>query len=234
MRRDENSIHGVHGEPHLRPANHVESESEPAGDEPGLAWAAGQDGRLPRYGDHFRRQWERTHGAARWVVVVLAGLAAGPFAVLGAMFQAMTGQTGFGHLAVILFGPIIEEVLKIACALMLVERRPWLLPGVAGILCIGVLGGFGFAAIENVMYLRVYFPDHGPGLAAWRWTVNVALHTGCTVIAAWGVARTWRAVVCDGRPPDLSLAMPWLIAAIIIHGVYNAFAIALGMLGHAP
>ncbi len=236
-RKDSESFGRVEDEPHLRreePARDSDTETNAVGDEPGLAWTADQGVALPSYGDHFERRRAATSSAAQWVTVLLAGIAAGPFAVGGAFLQAMTGRGGFGHMAIIVFGPIIEEVLKIACALMLVERRPWLLPGVGGILCIGALGGLGFAAIENVMYLRVYFPDHGLELAQWRWTVNVALHTGCTLIAALGVARVWRAVVQERRPPDLNLAYPWLIAAIVIHGAYNAFAMVLGMLGHSP
>jgi RsiW-degrading membrane proteinase PrsW (M82 family) len=99
---------------------------------------------------------------------------------------------------------------------------------------IGAAAGFSFAAIENWIYLNIYFPDHGPDLVQWRWTAGVALHVGCSIIAAWGVAKMWRAVVTTRRPADLSIAFGCIVTAILIHGAYNAFAVIIEVAGIGP
>jgi hypothetical protein len=207
---------------------------ESVADEPSLGWRKIDRTAAPGFAEHLEKMQRETSPSLQWFVVLGAALFAGPFAVFGAFFKAAIGEQGWGYFAVIVIGPVIEEMLKVVCALWLVERKPWLLPGAGAIILIGAVGGFSFAAIENWIYLNVYFPDHGPELAQWRWTAGVALHVGCSIIAAWGVAKMWRAVMTTRRPADLSIAFGWIVTAILIHGAYNAFAVFIEMAGIGP
>lgn len=220
-----------------RASNVVEDDREcerSVADEPALSWSAINRNATPGFAESVRLRRGAGSQSRRWLLLVLIGLLTGPFAIFGAFFKALAGESGFGYVAVVVIGPVIEEMLKIAGILWLVERRPWIVPSVAGILLVGVLGGLGFAAIENVMYLSVYFPEHGPALARWRWTVCVVMHVGCSFVAAKGVAVMWKQSMMSGKPADVSAAFPYLVAAIAIHGGYNALAVLLHIFGLSP
>jgi len=207
---------------------------ESVADEPSLSWRVIDRTAAPGFAEHLALMRRTVSPITQWLIVLGAAVVAGPFAVFGAFFKAAVGEHGWGYVAIVIVGPVIEEILKIVAAMWIVERKPWLIPNAGAILLIGVMGGLGFAAIENLMYLNVYFPDHGPGLAWWRWTVAVALHIGCSFLAACGVAKMWRAVLATRRPADLSVAFGWILAAILIHGGYNAFAVIIETVGIGP
>jgi RsiW-degrading membrane proteinase PrsW (M82 family) len=168
-----------------------------------------------------------------WVVVLLLAVAAGPTAVV-AVFLSGVG-TGLGDFSewvtLTVVGPVAEEVLKVVCVTVALERAPWLFRSRAQFLAVGLAAGLAFAAIENLLYLFVYIPDPSPLIVAWRWTVCVVLHTGCSAIAAMGLAHTWRAARAQLQRPNIESAFPFLLAAIIIHGLYNAAAIAMSLAG---
>jgi len=166
-----------------------------------------------------------------WWITLLVALAAGPWGVAGAM--ADSGGSSFGLLMLAVFGPVAEEITKVAAALWVVEKRPFFFRSFGQILICAACGGLAFAAIENVIYTRVYFPEHTPEFSQFRWTVCVALHMGCSSIAGIGLVRIWRATMRDLSPPRLALGVPWFITAMVIHGVYNLstmFASAAGWL----
>lgn len=245
--------HGVEDEPHLGAARidgrgsgrledepaHVgparpDSEGPSVADEPGLTW---RDLDPAEHQAYRHRLQEKLAGTPWWWklgVVLAAAIAAGPFAVFGAFYKTLLGDGGFGIFAIVVVGPALEEVLKVACILWIVERRPWWVPGAWAILFVGATAGLVFAAIENVLYLRVYFPDHEPALATWRWTINVALHTGCSLMAAVGVAKIWKDVMQRGREAEISRGFPWLVAAIVTHGTYNLLAVIGAYYGLTP
>jgi RsiW-degrading membrane proteinase PrsW (M82 family) len=91
----------------------------------------------------------------------------------------------------------------------------------------GAMAGLLFAVIENVLYLKVYIPDPSPALVLWRWTVCVALHTGCSLVAASGVARVRTTSLQEGAPPALEHGARRILLAVVLHGVYNALALLL-------
>lgn len=160
-----------------------------------------------------------------WALTGLIALAAGPFAVMGAFWGA--GQTMFSVLALVVFGPMIEEVCKLAIPTYVVERKPHLFVGSGQIVLCGGCGGLAFAIIENLLYLHVYVPNPSAGLVLWRWTVCVALHVGCSMIGAIGLARAWRKGIESRRRPDVGRAARWVVLATVIHGVYNGLALVL-------
>jgi hypothetical protein len=164
-----------------------------------------------------------------WGLTLLVALAAGPWAVLGALMNG--GQSISGALMLVFFGPVTEELMKIAGVTLVIEKWPYALRGAAQIVICSVAGGLAFAAIENLLYFYVYVPSPTHKLIVWRWTACVALHTVCSFIAGLGAVRVWRNVWRTHSPPKLSLALPFIIAASVTHGLYNATALVLELTG---
>lgn len=177
----------------------------------------------------FRR--EQTTAAKSWVCTLGLVLLAGPWAILGTFISGSgrTDQTVPYAMALMLvvIGPITEEMMKIAVALYVVEKKPFLFRSPLQIFVTVLAGAFVFAAIENILYLYVYVPDPSPELALWRWTVCVALHVSCSLIAAIGLTKIWKHTWTNLQRPQISYAYPFIITAVIVHGAYNAFAIYL-------
>ncbi len=195
-------------------------------DEPALAGLrpAGADSTLT-YAHWLDRKRSGATAAQSWATTLGAALVAGPFAVIGALFGQP--ESAGGLIALTIFGPLAEEMLKVATALWLVEKKPYLFRSPAQILVCAAASGLAFAALENLLYLHVYVPHPSAELVAWRWTVCVALHVGCTLIAHFGVLRMWRDIWARRARPNLALAYPFLVAAVVLHGLYNAFALLL-------
>jgi RsiW-degrading membrane proteinase PrsW (M82 family) len=198
-------------------------------DEPGLSRElAGEPppGTLT-YETWLARGRGRTGWPASWAVTAVVALLAGPWAVLGALWGS--GQSLFQILLIIVFGPVAEEVMKTAAVLYVIEKRPYWYRSPLQIALCALAGGLAFAAIENLMYLHVHIADPSPGLVYWRWTVCTGMHTACSFIAGLGLVRIWRDVWKRRARPNLTLGFPYLAAAILIHGSYNAFAMYLAM-----
>jgi hypothetical protein len=203
-------------------------------DEPSLAWNAEGTARVHGYADLLEQRRRATPAAWRWATVAALALASGPFGIFGAFWSVLGGATGLGYLAVVVVAPVVEEMTKIALLLWVAEKRPWLLPGVGAIVLSGFLAGAGFGAIENIVYLEVYFPDRAAGIAPWRWLATAPMHAVASAIAATGVARMWRDGLRREAPPSIPLASPWIVAAIVLHAAFNAVAIGLSLAGVAP
>ena len=174
----------------------------------------------------FHQQMVAQTAASRsWLVTLAVALVAGPAAILGTFWA---GAGGFvGAVMMVVMGPTIEEIFKIALPLWIVEKRPWLFRSGLQVMLCAAWGGFVFAVVENLLYLNVYIPDPSPQLILWRWTVCVALHTGCSLVAAVGLLEIRRQMLRQARRPQLSDGAAWLVAAICIHGLYNAAAILM-------
>jgi RsiW-degrading membrane proteinase PrsW (M82 family) len=180
------------------------------------------------------RRWLEDRMAATpvwrsWLVTFLLALAAGPWAVVGT-FLAGSGEGAFALVVLVAVGPLIEEVMKVGAALWVVEVRPYWFRSPWQIAIGAAASGLAFAAIENLLYLQLYVPNPTPQLALWRWTVCVTLHTSCTLVAGIGLIRIWRRTMHDKTRPELSLGAPLLIAAIVLHGTYNALAVGFELL----
>ena len=192
-------------------------------DEPALSpeLVANDDGVRLTYADWLAWRLETTSRARTWLVTLMIMLAAGPWAVLGALLRGFVSST-WGLVAIAIVAPVTEEVMKVAIAWWVVEKRPYLFRWSAQILACALAGGLAFAAIENVMYLEVYIPDATVKLAVIRWTVCVAMHVTCSCLAGFGLVLMWRRSLSEYVRPDIRIAAPWIIAAICIHGTYNA------------
>ena len=167
-----------------------------------------------------------------WAAVGGATLAGGLLAVAGTFLTATRAGMPFGGqiFQSVLMAPAVEEVMKLAAAAILIERMPYLLRKRSQLLLIGLGSGLGFAVIENILYLTVYLNSPSLALILWRWIVCTALHVFCTYIATCGLIRVWERTVREGRPPRMGLAARALTTAMIIHGTYNAGAIAIDFL----
>jgi predicted RNA-binding Zn-ribbon protein involved in translation (DUF1610 family) len=174
----------------------------------------------------LKRRLEETSLSKGWTIAVLLALCGGPWAVVAALIHTNPGGVAGTSVIVmaVVFGPALEETMKIAAAACVVEVRPYLFRRVEQVQVAAVGAALLFAVIENVIYLNIYFPTHSLEFALWRWTVCVALHVGCTLIATRGLIRTWSRTVTEYRPPNLALGFRALVTAIVIHACYNAGA----------
>lgn len=176
---------------------------------------------------------------ARWLTVKIAAtpyetsllvtaaliVLAGPWGVIGALWEGMAGGgLGAGLAAVVIFGPVSEEIMKIALALWVVEKRPYLFKSIWQILVAAAAGGLMFGVIENLMYLNVYIPEATPKLAKFRWTVCTGLHVNCSFVAGVGLARIWDHAMRNRTAPQIGKGMPWFATAMLGHGLYNLAA----------
>jgi len=160
-------------------------------------------------------------------VAILAAALAGPFAILGAF---MAGRQGwYGVLYVVVFAPVIEELLKQSGMIYLLEKKPYRVFAAWQFVFSAVVSAAIFATIENLLYIHLYVPSAvllvAPAVfAKFRWTICTALHIACSGIASLGMIRVWRKQLADGKAADLTVAYPYFVAAIVVHGGYNLAA----------
>ncbi len=182
------------------------------------------------YASWIERGRQRTTPVFTWVLTAAAILLAGPFAVFGAV--TTSGETAFALLRLTVFGPLAEEVPKVGLPLLVVERRPYWFSSSTQILLAALGGSLAFAAIENLLYLNAYIATPSELLVTWRWTICVALHVGCSLLAGLGLTRMWRLIWQQHRRPRFGIATPWFVAAIAIHGAYNFGALLLARIDY--
>jgi hypothetical protein len=208
---EEMADHGVFDEPHMaREVGHI-----PAGT-PGMG----------RFADLLAERRAATSPATSWGVTLLLVAIAGPWAVVATFLSALYGEMGAaGLLAIVLVAPLTEEILKVSVPAWIVERRPWLFISRLQILLCGLAAGFAFGFLENLLYLFVYIENPSPAIIMWRWLICTPMHMGWSMVAAWGLAVAWREGMDRRERPELTRAYPYTIAAIVLHGLYNAFAV---------
>ncbi len=237
----------VFGEPHMRadskpfdpqppaprkPAEEADDQSplDSVWNEPAVAaqQAAAISGASAPYARWLVEGRARYGWGRSWLVTCGLTLVAGPLALLSAFWGA--GHTWFHVLALTVFGPLVEEMGKIMAALVTVEKRPFAFRSKWQIIICCAVAAAVFAVIENLLYLHVYVREPSAELIYWRWTVCTGLHVGCSLVAAWGVVHVWQDVWRHHQPPRVEVGYPFWMTAIVIHGVYNAFALMFEML----
>jgi hypothetical protein len=77
------------------------------------------------YARWLERKIQETPYETSLLVTAAVAVLAGPWGVVGALWEGMSGA-GAGLLAVVVFGPVSEEIMKIVLALWIVEKRPYL------------------------------------------------------------------------------------------------------------
>ena len=178
------------------------------------------------YQSWLRERISRTSPAKAWMVAVLLALCGGPWALLATFLGTDSGWylRGGAVVMLVVFGPAVEETLKIAATAAVVEVRPYLFRRAEQVRFAAAGAALVFAVIENIVYLNVYVPNPPAELVLWRWTVCTALHVGCTTVAVGGLVGVWRQAITQLRPPRLSLGLRRLVIAIVLHATYNAAA----------
>ncbi len=160
-----------------------------------------------------------------WMTTLGIILSAGVWAIIGAVvLQLFAAQLPLGP---VFMAPVTEELMKLALVIWVVEKRPFLFRSAGQILLCATAGGLVFAAVENLLYLNLYIASPSAEIFLWRWTVCVALHVGCSLVGGIGMVQIWRHAINTRTRPTLRRGANWLIAAMVLHGVYNALAILL-------
>lgn len=112
--------------------------------------------------------------------------------------------------------PLTEEIFKVALVVYLISRKKIGFSVDAAIY--GFAAGAGFSLAENVFYLLVMNTETGMMVWLLRGFGTAMMHGGCTALFAM--------IIMDGinRNKPLVLAIfPGLIAAFLIHSVFNHF-----------
>lgn len=253
----------IEHEPHLRPVVHGtdpteakaeqllaneesrasidDSVEQTVWDEPALSNELVGPSNGPRltYAEWLDWRISTTPVVRTWLVTLAVVLAAGPWGVLGAIIEnTVAGAWGLIGIAVV--APVVEETMKVAIALWVIEKRPYLFRMPFQILLCALAGGLAFAFIENLIYLNVYIPGAAEtnggeytqaisspvltDLATWRWTVCTGLHATCSFFAGLGLIRMWSHAITHHTRPKIAHAAPMIVTAMIGHGLYNGMA----------
>jgi RsiW-degrading membrane proteinase PrsW (M82 family) len=166
------------------------------------------------------------------IATISAGILGALWSIICIFYNSLQGGqiiTFAAFIYVIVVGPVVEELLKQSGNIYLLEQKPYLLKYKWQVFAIALISSLGFAAIENILYTKLYVkPSEIKDFAAFvdfRWTVCVCLHCCCSLIASLGLANTREKMLKQGKPAELSIAFPFFTVAIIIHGLYNGLAV---------
>lgn len=187
-----------------------------------LAGAAAPD--QVTYARWLESRMAETTTLTSWRTTLFLIAAAGPWGVFGALVGGVDQGTS-GLVMVTIIGPVTEEITKIAAALWVIERKPYLFKSLFQIFLCAAAAGAAFAVIENLMYLNVYVSNPSAEYAQFRWSVCTALHVNCSFIAGVGLVRIWDNAIRNRHRPQLGLGVPWFVLAMAGHGMYNGLVV---------
>jgi protease PrsW len=153
---------------------------------------------------------------------ILIALAAGAAAALASYVVNFYLRASLG-LAVeryaVYAAPIVEEILKATYIVWLLSRNK--IGFVVDAATYGFAVGTGFAFLENIYFLAAH-----PNPSIWMWMVRgfgtALMHGGATAIFAM-ISRTLLNRVPAFR---MSLVLPGLAIAVVLHSLYNQFLVA--------
>lgn len=123
--------------------------------------------------------------------------------------------------------PMIEEVMKPSGVYLLLARWPQVLTSRSYTALLAALGGLSFAAVENILYLQLYFPEHTQTLVVFRYGVCLPMHVACSFILGFGINQKLLASV-RGEIPFLKGNKKFFFIPIIIHSLFNMMAALVG------
>ena len=216
---------GIEDEPALNGvAPEGGSDFDPLYGEGALEGTEAAEADRARHVAYLRAMWSEPPSARRAAFVLGVCAVSGLLAVACALFK---GTIGMLALSVTVGAPVVEEMAKVALTLWALEKSPWKFRSFGEIMLAGVASAAVFAAIENALYICVYIPADrlSSGLMLYRLIVCTALHIVCTSIASFGLARGWREAEARLGEFEKSRAMPFLVAAMVLHGLHNAGAV---------
>lgn len=230
----------VADEPACRETPRVTREEERAlhnvWDEPALrAGGAAPPPEAVTYSRWYEKRLRESAWWQSWGTVVLLALCGGPFAIAGTVATQFTQGSMAGPLLLVAVGPALEEMMKIGALLIVLENRPYLFRSGVQVMLAAMAAALAFAVVENLLYIHFYYPAGSERFRVWRWTVCTAMHVGTTTVAGMGVLRMWRQAVSprdtgngfEFQRPQPVQAYPYIVLAVVIHGVYNGLAILM-------
>lgn len=187
----------------------------------------------PREGEETYARWVAEHRAGSseaksWLVAALIPLAASPLALGYALFSV----DFFMLFNFVILAPIAGEVLKLAGAWILIERRLDLVrhPGQIYLMTLGT--ALVFAVAQNVIHLTLYFPNSPIELIVYRWLGGTLAHVLCTAIAARGLITMAKRARQEQRRPNAGDAFTMVLIAILLHAAVNACVFVRGYAGY--
>ena len=197
------------------------------GGEPVLAGNEAAEKARKEHEAEIAEQWRLAENAPHPSTLPKMILYAGFLSVVCAFFGEHRDKSRMIVLSTAVIAPLVEEFGKVILPLMTLEKKPWRFASDNAILGVCLVSGFVFATIENLLYFFVYIPkdELTAGTVAFRLTACTALHMIGTALSGYGLARCWRRAHDARTETDLRPAMRWLIAAVILHGLFNAAAI---------
>ncbi len=165
-----------------------------------------------------------------WGHLVAIGLAVagGVLGIAGAAVQEL--RAGGGLALAFIGAPIIEEALKPSGVYIALARWPSIMRGQMYTALLTALAGLTFGVIESLVYVTLYVSDPPEWFTAYRFTVNPAVHAAASFLVGLGLNRA----VIDwayGRAPLPRRSRDLYLAAVVLHGAYNAAVTILGFTG---
>lgn len=187
----------------------------------------------PRAGEVTYAQWveEKTRRSSTprtallVMVVALAGLPCGAIGALLCVEYA-------GFLNFVLIGPLVSELLKMAGAVILLERSSTLIRRSGHLYLLMTASVMGFVVGQNAVYLLLLYKNSVLELLVYRWMLGPLLHGICALVATQGLVLAWRQAQREQRRITLTIAYPYMVTAIVMHGAYNACVFLRGDWGY--
>lgn len=187
----------------------------------------------PREGEVTYETWlqeQKEKGLSNlgWRWIIILPIASIPVAIGSALFTVEF--LGVFYFAII--APVTCEVLKLSPAYMLVERSGGRIASSTLIYSVGLLTAVVFAAIQNVTYLTLYFPNRPADYFAYRLLIGTVLHVGCGAISVHALVGAWQTSRTEVRPLRGRMIRKGLLPAMLLHIAYNLFIYFKGHAGY--
>ena len=200
------------------------SDSGGIGDEPALSGAGAAEAERRNRSEWLETQWRAAPSSREWFLIPLLMVVSGFAAIVCTLIK---GGGGSMALAIAVLAPVVEETSKIIMPAMVLEKRPWRFSSAAELLLVCAFSGLVFATIENLLYIFVYIPKDQLtiGILLWRLSVCTLLHVSCASISGLGLGRAWHAARDNRSLAEISRAAGFVVAAMVLHGLYNLGAL---------
>jgi len=121
---------------------------------------------------------------------------------------------------------MIEESLKPCGVYLLLAKWPQALPNRLYTALLAALAGCAFGLVENVIYLKLYFPEHSHEMVLVRFTGSLTLHIVASFVFGLGINQKLMAAI-KGEIPIFSTNKRFFITAMALHSAYNISVVAL-------
>ena len=158
------------------------------------------------------------------MIAVLAAAGGGVLGVFGAIFQEFFYGSIFGAFVA---GPMIEEVMKPAGVYVLFVMKRDACRTRLYTALLAALGGLAFALVENLFYLRLYFPEHSHALVVFRYTWTLGMHTALSFMVGFGINENLIRSI-RGEIPFLKGNWRFFIIPMVLHSMYNVLMTVIG------